>query len=105
MKEKEGDIFTAVDLYLQGGLPARAAQLVTENQLFNDPALIQHIAQALFKACLYEKVRLLLFSHWFMVFSGWRFLSAFGNERPSTTSIRYGKYLSFSCRTVQKIFS
>eukprot|EP01105_Mastigella_eilhardi_P013040 TRINITY_DN2967_c0_g1_i2.p1 TRINITY_DN2967_c0_g1~~TRINITY_DN2967_c0_g1_i2.p1 ORF type:complete len:926 (-),score=269.09 TRINITY_DN2967_c0_g1_i2:2602-5379(-) len=55
LKEREGDVYAAVELYLKGGLPARAAQLVAENQLFGNAGLTQQIAQALFKAGLYEK--------------------------------------------------
>lgn len=56
LKEREGDFAVAVELFLRGGMPARAAQLITDHGLLGDPALLERIAGALFKGGLYEKV-------------------------------------------------
>ncbi|KAH3760349.1 intraflagellar transport protein [Pelomyxa schiedti] len=55
LKEKEGDLETAVTLYLQGGLPARAARIVIDNKMFSDTAVVKSIAEALMKSGLYER--------------------------------------------------
>ena len=33
LKEREGDLISAVSLYLKGGLPAKAAQLVLQHEV------------------------------------------------------------------------
>jgi intraflagellar transport protein 172 len=58
LKEKEGDYFGAIDLYLKGGLPARAAQLVMTMELSAQHDLLERIAAALSKAGLLEKVHI-----------------------------------------------
>eukprot|EP00960_Hanusia_phi_P066628 766439-Hanusia_phi.AAC.5 len=57
LKEKEGDIETAIQLYLQGGLPVRAAALVQSQQYTQTPEMLETIAAALSKSGLHEKVR------------------------------------------------
>ena len=54
IKEKEGDIDAAIQLYLQGGLPARAAALA-QTQQRQTPELLETIAAALCRAGLHEK--------------------------------------------------
>jgi len=53
VKEKAGDFNSAIRLYLQGGLPARAAQVAQQHGV--DSQLQQTIAQALMKGGMYEK--------------------------------------------------
>jgi len=55
LKEKEGDIETAIQLYLQGGLPVRAAALVQSQQYTQTPEMLETIAAALSKSGLHEK--------------------------------------------------
>jgi len=57
LKEREGDLVTAVHLYLKGGLPARAAAIVNryeERESFQ-PSLLETIAGALFANGMYER--------------------------------------------------
>jgi intraflagellar transport protein 172 len=57
IKEKEGDYMAAVDLYLKGNLPVRAARVVTEhNEFLNNTDLVQSVAVTLIKNELFEKV-------------------------------------------------
>lgn len=49
VKEREGDYLGAISLYLKGGLPARAAQVVTAYNQSYDPALLDSILSALAK--------------------------------------------------------
>ena len=53
VKERAGDFNAAIRLYLQGGLPARAAQVAQHYGV--DSQLQQTIAQALMKGGMYEK--------------------------------------------------
>lgn len=55
LKEKEGDSFEAINLYLKGGLPARAAQLVVTHNLTGQAELVERIAEALYATNLFEK--------------------------------------------------
>ncbi|TPX67270.1 hypothetical protein SpCBS45565_g03981 [Spizellomyces sp. 'palustris'] len=55
LKEEEGDLVTAVNLYMKGGMPARAASLLNAHHLTSDTALTERVAAALFKQGLYEK--------------------------------------------------
>ncbi|KAI9351150.1 hypothetical protein DFJ73DRAFT_789886 [Zopfochytrium polystomum] len=54
LKEEEGDYVAAVNLYLKGGMPARAAQLLNMHGL-SHVDLTERVASALFKVGLYEK--------------------------------------------------
>lgn len=58
LKEKEGDYQAAIELFLKGGLPAKAAQLVIHHDYTGNAELLERIAQALSKAGLYEKAGL-----------------------------------------------
>ncbi|KAF0719234.1 hypothetical protein AaE_010489, partial [Aphanomyces astaci] len=56
LKVKEGDVAAAVHLYLKGGLPAKAAQLLTERNLGRDhKAMLESVADALYAAGMFEK--------------------------------------------------
>jgi intraflagellar transport protein 172 len=55
LKEREGDYFEAINLYLKGGLPAKAAALLTAQGLTNQTELMERIAESLFSANLFEK--------------------------------------------------
>ncbi|CAD2220997.1 hypothetical protein, conserved [Angomonas deanei] len=55
IKEKEGKHIDAINLYLRGGTPARAANVVNENDLKPEQQLLEAIAAALFKAQVFEK--------------------------------------------------
>ena len=54
MREKDGKFIDAVNLYLRGGTPARAAQVVSANNLKPEQQLLEAIAAALFKAQVFE---------------------------------------------------
>ncbi|WIA40104.1 hypothetical protein OEZ86_013511 [Tetradesmus obliquus] len=55
VKEREGDYLAAISLYLKGGLPARAAQVIISHGGSYDPALLDSIAASLTKAGLQER--------------------------------------------------
>lgn len=55
VKEREGDHLGAISLYLKGGLPARAAQVVMQSNMSIDPSLLDSILSSLAKAGLYER--------------------------------------------------
>mmetsp|Transcript_26109 Transcript_26109/g.57041 ORF Transcript_26109/g.57041 Transcript_26109/m.57041 type:complete len:1764 (+) Transcript_26109:195-5486(+) len=55
VKEREGDYLGAISLYLKGGLPARAAQVVMQYHISHDPALLDSILSQLAKAGLFER--------------------------------------------------
>lgn len=56
VKEREGDYLAAIGLYLKGGLPGRAAQVVMSvHNVSWDPALMDSILASLAKAGLYER--------------------------------------------------
>eukprot|EP00796_Vickermania_ingenoplastis_P010031 gene10031-7008_t len=54
-KEAESKYMDAINLYLRGGTPARAANVVTAYQLKPETQLLEAIAAALFKAQIFEK--------------------------------------------------
>lgn len=55
VKERENDSVGAISLYLKGGLPGRAAQVVMSSNFRSDPTLLEAIISGLVKAGLYEK--------------------------------------------------
>eukprot|EP00760_Papus_ankaliazontas_P035970 PhM_4_TR811/c0_g1_i1/m.62923/K19676/IFT172; intraflagellar transport protein 172 len=55
IREKDKKYLEAINLYLQGGMPARAAQVVTTYKINVESVLLESIASALFKACIFEK--------------------------------------------------
>ncbi len=60
VKEKEGDHVAAINLYLKGGLPAKAASLVKKYNITSNPHLLETIATGLQRAGMYEKAGLFL---------------------------------------------
>ncbi|KAG6594097.1 intraflagellar transport protein 172, partial [Phytophthora cinnamomi] len=56
VKVKDGDYASAVSLYLKGGLPAKAAQLLNQRNLGRDhKQLLETVADALYSAGMFEK--------------------------------------------------
>ncbi|EPY19231.1 intraflagellar transport 172, partial [Strigomonas culicis] len=55
IKEREGKHIDAINLYLRGGTPARAASVVNVNDLKPEQQLLEAIAAALFKAQVFER--------------------------------------------------
>jgi intraflagellar transport protein 172 len=57
VKEKEGDILGAINLYLKANLPAKASKLIVFHyELMDNQELINKIAAALIRSDLYENV-------------------------------------------------
>jgi intraflagellar transport protein 172 len=54
LKEREGDVQAAISLYLKGGRPAKAAEVVKRHKM-NQPQLLQQIATALTDAGMHDK--------------------------------------------------
>ncbi|KAK7194890.1 intraflagellar transport protein 172 [Novymonas esmeraldas] len=54
MREKDGKYIDAINLYLRGGTPARAAHAVSVNNLKPEQQLLEAIAAALFRAQVFE---------------------------------------------------
>nr|CCC93338.1 unnamed protein product [Trypanosoma congolense IL3000] len=54
-KEREGKHTEAINLYLRGGTPARAANVIASNNLKPESQLLEAIAASLFKAQVFEK--------------------------------------------------
>lgn len=54
-KEREEKYMEAINLYLRGGTPARAANVVTNHNLKPETQLLEAIAAALMKAQIFEK--------------------------------------------------
>lgn len=54
LKEREGDYQAAIDLYLKGNLPAKAAKVVNENNM-TAQHLLESVAGALSEAGMYDK--------------------------------------------------
>ncbi|KAI8818942.1 uncharacterized protein EV422DRAFT_125936 [Fimicolochytrium jonesii] len=55
MREEEGDFVSAVNLYMKGGQPARAAKALLAHRLTDRTELMERVAAALYKQGLYEK--------------------------------------------------
>ncbi|KAI8902928.1 hypothetical protein BC833DRAFT_571194 [Globomyces pollinis-pini] len=55
LKEEEYDYVSAINLYMKGGLPARAAQVLIQNSLFSNFELTDRVASNLYKTGLFEK--------------------------------------------------
>jgi len=53
-KEAEGDHLAAIDLYLKGGMPGRAAKLVKHHNIHNPPSVLERVAAALAASQLHE---------------------------------------------------
>jgi intraflagellar transport protein 172 len=55
LKEKEMDFVQAINLYLKGGMPAKAAQVVIDQDIRQPVQLLDTIATALTRAQMYDK--------------------------------------------------
>ena len=55
LKEREGDFVNAINLYLKGGMPAKAAAVVQSNAFSPESQLLERIASALISTNMYEK--------------------------------------------------
>ncbi|CAD8094928.1 unnamed protein product [Paramecium sonneborni] len=55
LKENEGDFINAITLYLQGGLPAKAANIVFNCNMSFPQDLLERIASSLAQSGMYEK--------------------------------------------------
>ncbi|CUG89196.1 WD40 repeat-containing protein, putative [Bodo saltans] len=55
LKEREGKFIDAINLFLRGGTPARAANVVNVNGVKPEQQQLEAIAAALFKAQIFEK--------------------------------------------------
>ncbi|GLD95237.1 hypothetical protein PINS_up003881 [Pythium insidiosum] len=56
LKVKEGDYASAISLYLKGGLPAKAAQLLNQRNIGREhKQLLETVAEALYAAGMFEK--------------------------------------------------
>ncbi len=59
IKEMDGDFAGAVSIYLKGGIPGKAAQVILKNGTENKD-LVSSVAKALVRNNLYEKVKRIL---------------------------------------------
>ena len=60
VKEKERDIMGAIEFYLKGNIPAKAAKLLMSSRdLINNSDLVKRIASTLIKSDLFENVNLI----------------------------------------------
>ncbi|KAI9137410.1 hypothetical protein BKA69DRAFT_1032603 [Paraphysoderma sedebokerense] len=55
LKEDEGDYIAAINLYLKGGMAARAANVVRQRRLTDNEDLTERVAGALVRSGLFEK--------------------------------------------------
>jgi intraflagellar transport protein 172 len=55
LKEKEGEYSSALQLYLRGGFPVKAAALIRNQGYTQDPALLEQVADALMRSKAFEK--------------------------------------------------
>jgi intraflagellar transport protein 172 len=55
MKENEGQYTQAIDLYLNGGLPAKAAKVISQHNITHPPQLLETVASSLSAAGMHEK--------------------------------------------------
>ena len=62
VKERERDILGAINLYLRGNMPSKAAKLLMNNrELIHNQEMVSKIATTLIKSDLFENVKLFLF--------------------------------------------
>lgn len=54
LKEREGDFMQAINLYLKGGMPGRAANVILENNIQQPVQLLDTVATSLTRAGLYD---------------------------------------------------
>jgi intraflagellar transport protein 172 len=55
LKSREGDFMQAINLYLKGGMPGKAAQVILENDIQNPVQLLDQVATALTRAGMHDK--------------------------------------------------
>ncbi len=55
LKEREGDFIQAISLYLKGGMPGKAAQVVLDHDLQQPVQLIDSVATALARASMHDR--------------------------------------------------
>ena len=55
MKESEGQYREAIDLYLNGGFPAKAAKVITQHNITHPPQLLETVASSLSAAGMHDK--------------------------------------------------
>ncbi|CEM08051.1 unnamed protein product [Vitrella brassicaformis CCMP3155] len=55
LQEREGNYFKAIELYVKGGLPAKAAMVVNRHSASYSPELLQRIASALTASGMHDK--------------------------------------------------
>ena len=55
LKEDEGDVTQAIDLYLRAGLPAKAAKVMRDHSISGPASLLETVASALEDASLHER--------------------------------------------------
>jgi intraflagellar transport protein 172 len=62
VKERERDILGAINLYLRGNMPSKAAKLLMNNrELIHNQEMVSKIATTLIKSDLFENVKIFLF--------------------------------------------
>ncbi len=55
LKEKEGNFLDAVDLYLKGGMPGKAAQVIFQNDIQQPVQLLETVANALTRGGMHDR--------------------------------------------------
>jgi intraflagellar transport protein 172 len=55
LKVREGDFMQAINLYLKGGMPGKAAQVILEHDIQNPVQLLDQVATALVRAGMHDK--------------------------------------------------
>jgi len=55
LKVREGDFMQAINLFLKGGMPGKAAQVILENDIQNPVQLLDQVATALTRAGMHDK--------------------------------------------------
>ena len=55
LKDKEGDCIQAINLYLKGGMPGKAAQIIIDQEMHQPIQLLENIATALTRAGMFDK--------------------------------------------------
>ena len=54
LKEKEGDFMQAINLYIKGGMPAKAADVIVSNDMNPNVQVLETVANALVRAGLHD---------------------------------------------------
>ena len=55
LKEMEGDFLQAIELYLRGGMPGRAARLIKQHGINNPPSILERVSASLTAGGLHEQ--------------------------------------------------